>query len=123
MKRDRWWRWQQRAAPYLFTMPFVLLFCIFMLWPLARSLMLSFYKTYGPRDRVFVGLDNYRFLFTHDFLFGLSVLNTAVYTAAFLILQVPASLALSVLLNSRRVYCRSLFRFAFFSSYLVGQVF
>ncbi len=80
MNRDRWWKLQARAAPYLFVSPFAVIFCIFLLYPLSRSLFLSFHKTVGPRHLVFVGLDNYRFLLGHDLLFGLALLNTAAYT-------------------------------------------
>jgi ABC-type sugar transport system permease subunit len=123
MNRDRWWKFQTRAAPYLFVSPFLIIFCVFLLYPLARSLYLSFHKTVGPGHIVFVGLANYRFLLTHDLLFGLAVLNTAVFTVAFLLVQIPLSLGLALLLNSPRLRFRNLFRFSFFSSYLVGQVF
>jgi ABC-type sugar transport system permease subunit len=123
MNRDCWWKLQSRAAPYLFVSPFVIIFSIFLLYPLGRSLYLSFHKTFGPRDAVFVGWSNYRFLLRHDLLFGLAVVNTLAYTIAFLAIQIPLSLGLAVLLNSRQVRFRSLFRFSFFSSYLVGQVF
>lgn len=120
---DRWWKLQARAAPYLFVSPFVIIFSVFQLYPLGRSLYLSFHKTAGARHSVFVGWANYRFLLGHDLLFGLATANTLLYTVAFLMLQVPASLGLAVLLNSRHVRFRNLFRFSFFSSYLVGQVF
>ena len=123
MNRDRWWKLQARAAPYLFVSPFLAIFCVFLIYPLSRSLFLSFHKTIGPRHIAFVGLDNYRFLLRHDLLFGLSLLNTATYTIAFLALQIPMSLGLALLLNGRAVRFRNLFRFSFFSSYLVGQVF
>lgn len=123
MNEYRWWKFQARAAPYLFVSPFVIIFCVFLLYPLLRSLDLSFHKTFGPGHRVFIGWSNYRFLLGHDLLFGLAVLNTAGYTAAFLIIEIPLSLGLAILLNSRAVRFRNVFRFAFFSSYLVGQVF
>jgi ABC-type sugar transport system permease subunit len=123
MTRDGWWKLQSRVAPYLFVSPFVIIFSIFQLYPLARSLYLSFHKTSGAGHSVFVGLSNYRFLLGHDLLFGLAVLNTVAYTVAFMVLQIPLALGLAVLLNSRAVRFRNLFRFAFFSSYLVGQVF
>jgi ABC-type sugar transport system permease subunit len=119
---SRVWSLQHRAAPYLFISPFVLLFTIFILYPLARSLMLSTYKTVGPRHQIFAGLDNFRFILG-DRLFWLAVVNTVSYTIAFLLLQIPLALGLAMLLNSRRVACRGAFRFAFFSTHLVGQVF
>jgi ABC-type sugar transport system permease subunit len=120
---DRWWKWQHRLAPYLFVSPFILLFSIFTLYPMFRSLLLSFYKTAGPRHQVFVGLDNYRYLLGHDLVFLLAAANTTGFTIAFLLLQVPLSLGLALLLQSRHVKFRNFFRFSFFSSYLVGQVF
>ena len=121
--KDRWWIAQTRAAPYLFVLPFVLLFCVFLLYPLARSMQMSFYRMAGPRHQEFVGLGNYRQLLFHDRRFLWAVANTAIFTVSFLILQIPASLGLAILLNSRLVRFRNVFRFAFFSSYLVGPVF
>lgn len=116
------WAWQARLSPYLFVLPFVVLFAMFMLYPLARSVVLSFEKSAGPRKSVFIGLGNYAFLL-RDWLFWRAALNTLLYTVLFLSLQIPASLGLALLLNCKSVRFRSLFRFAFFSSHLVGNVF
>ncbi|MGH7213484.1 MAG: carbohydrate ABC transporter permease [Tepidisphaeraceae bacterium] len=113
---------QFRAAPYLFVAPFVLLFAAFMLYPLARSLILSFFKTAGPGYELFVGFDNYRFLLL-DRQFWWAVANTVGFAVVFVALQVPLSLGLALLLNDARLKWRGLFRFAFFSTYLVGPVF
>jgi ABC-type sugar transport system permease subunit len=122
MTRERFWWWQQRAAPYLFVSPFVVLFCCFMLYPLCRSVVLSFYKAAGPRELQFVGLENFRFLLT-DRIFWAAVANTTYFAVLFLTLELPLSLGLAVLLNSRRIHFRNFFRFAFFCTHLVGNVF
>ena len=122
MHRDRLWTFQYRYAPYFFIAPFIVLFCGFMLYPLGRSAMLSFYKAIGPQDLKFTGLDNYRFMI-HDKLFWIAVANTVLYTIGYLTIQIPTSLGLALMLNSRLVRWRSFFRFAFFSPILVGQVF
>jgi ABC-type sugar transport system permease subunit len=122
VNRDRLWAWQHRYAPYLFVAPFVILFCCFLLYPLGRSVALSFYKAAGPKHLVFTGLENFRFLLV-DRLFWLAVLNTVVFTITFLILQIPVALGLALMLNSKRIWFRNFFRFAFFSPQLVGQVF
>lgn len=93
-----------------------------MLFPLARSIVLSFHNSAGPRKSIFVGLSNYSFIL-HDWLFWLAVKNTLLYTITFLCLQVPLSLGLAMLLNSPSVMFRKFFRFAFFTPYLVGNVF
>ncbi len=119
----RWlWALQARMAPYLFVLPFVVLFACFMLYPLGRSLALSFQKTSGTRQAYSVGLGNYSYLF-HDVLFWLACANTLLYAVLLLPLQLVASLGLALILSSRQVRFRHFFRFAFFSTYLVGQVF
>lgn len=119
--RQRLWVLQVRAAPYLFIAPFVILFVVFMAFPLVRSLIMSLHQTAGARTR-FVGIQNYTFL-VHDRLFWLSVFNTVGYAAASLVFQIPAALILAMLLNGKAVRGRNLFRFAFFAPSLVGQVF
>lgn len=119
---SRLWRVQRRWAPWLFLLPFILLFTVFMLWPMGRSLWLSLHKTHGPRVSEFVGLGNFWFGL-RDKIFWLAVANTAAFTILFLLVQIPASLGLALLLNRRGVRFRNVFRFAFFSSHLVGQAF
>src|SRR4051794_12230918 len=87
-----------------------------------RSIMLSLYKTAGPRHERFVGLANYAYLL-RDRLFWAAVANTVAFSILFVCLQIPLSLALAVLLNSPKVRARNFFRFAFFSTHLVGSVF
>ena len=113
------WSFQRRFAPYLFVLPFVALFCTFLLYPLVRSLLLSVYNASSGR---FIGLAHYRFILT-DRLFWWACANTLLFAIAFLSVQVPASLGLAMLLDSRRVRFRGAFRFAFFSSHVVGAVF
>ena len=117
-----WWSLQAKLAPYLFLSPFVILFAVFLVYPLVRSLALSFYKTVGPRHEIFIGLDNYRFLLK-DRYFWIAVANTTLYSVLYLLFQIPLSLGLALLLNGKSVLCRSLYRFAFFSTHLVGSVF
>jgi ABC-type sugar transport system permease subunit len=92
------------------------------MYPLARSVVLSFYRSAGPRENEFIGFSNYSFLF-RDWLFWKAVINTVGFTVIFLSLQIPLSLALAMLLNHPQIRARSVFRFIFFSSHLVGHVF
>ena len=116
------WRHQQRLAPYLFVSPFLILFCVFGVYPIIKSLYLAFHTTNGPRSVVFTGLDNFSFLL-QDPDFYRAVYNTAVFALFSVFLQLPLSLALALLLNSVWLKGREAFRFVFFSPYLVGQVF
>jgi len=92
MIRSRtFFRFQHKYAPYIFVAPFVVAFSIFGLYPLVKSAWLSFYMTSGPRSQVYVGLDNFRFLFT-DADFGKAVWNTTVFAVFSVFLQLPLSL-------------------------------
>ena len=121
-RRHRLWSLQRRLAPYLFVLPFVVLFCVFLLYPLARSFYLSLHHAGGTPAEAYVGLGHYRYILT-DPIFWLACLNTVTFAVLFLAIQVPASLGLAMLLNRRDVRFRNLFRFAFFSSQVVGGVF
>lgn len=121
-RASRRWALQARLAPYLFVAPFVVLFCVFMLWPMVNSMWMSTWKYANPRTNQYVGAGNYKYILT-DKVFWYAVGNTVMFTILIVGLQVPASLGLAMLLNSKRVKFRGLFRFAFFSSHLVGHVF
>lgn len=118
----RWWALQARLAPYLFLLPFIVLFLVFLLYPLVTSIWTSLFQYATPRTNRLVGLGNYRYLLTTR-LFWHALGNTVVYTIAIVGLQIPLALGLALLLNNPAVRCRNLFRFAFFSSHLVGHVF
>lgn len=109
-------------APWIFLAPFLLTFGIFTLWPLLQSISLSLHQTYGPRASVFVGLENFRYLFS-DPLFWTALRNTLAFTCGSIFLQMPAALGLALLLNRKDLRGRSLFRLIFFAPSLVGMVF
>lgn len=113
---------QARLAPYLFLAPFLLLFLIFGLYPIVKSLTLSLYATNGPKDEVFVGAANYAFLL-RDPDFHKAVSNTLIYAFFTVFLQLPVALGLALLLSQKWVKGREFWRLAFFSPNLLGQVF
>ena len=120
--RERWTRMQQKLAPYLFVSPFLLLFAVFGLYPIIKSLQLATYATNGPKDLVFIGLGNFKFLLA-DPDFHTAVKNTVTYAVFSVLLQLPLALGLALLLTQPWVRGREWFRLAFFSPNLLGQVF
>jgi ABC-type sugar transport system permease subunit len=120
--RTTLFRLQHRHAPYIFVAPFVIVFVVFMLYPLINSMILAFYVTSGPKSQVFVGLANFAFLL-QDPDFHTAVKNTVVYATCSVFLQLPLSLGLAMLLNHGALKARNFFRLSFFSPNLVGQVF
>ncbi len=109
-------------TPYFFIAPFVLTFALFMVYPLAQSLILSMKQSYGPRYEVFVGLDNFKNLLT-DREFWRALKNTMLFALGSVTIQLPLALGLAMLLNRPRLKGRAFFRLIFFSPSLVGVVF
>jgi len=92
--RSRRWNW----TPLFFVGPFVAIFGVFVVWPLASSMGLAFQQTFGPDTTHWVGLRNFRYLAT-DPLFWKAVSNTAIFTMGSLFIQLPVALGLALLLN------------------------
>jgi len=91
--------YSQKAAPYLFILPFILTFGIFWAFPLGRSIVMSG-QNILPGQTENVGFDNYTRLF-HDRLFWLAMTNSLRYTLLTLVLLIPIPLVLAVLVNSK----------------------
>jgi ABC-type sugar transport system permease subunit len=117
-----WFSLQQRYAPYLFVSPFLLLFALFGAWPIVKSVALSVYATNGPKDAVFIGPANFRYLLA-DPDFHTAVRNTTVFAFFSVFLQLPLALGLALLLTQKWLRGRESFRLAFFFPNLLGQVF
>ena len=52
----RLWALQVRLAPYLFVSPFLALFCVFLAYPLVRSLTMSLQPDGRPASSTWAGL-------------------------------------------------------------------
>jgi len=116
------YRTEPSWVPWLFLFPFLATVAVFLAWPLAQSLFLSFQQTYGPRTSAWVGVGNFDFLL-HDPLFWKALGNTALFAAGSIFLQLPVALGLALLLNRPGLRGRALFRLVFFAPSLVGLVF
>jgi ABC-type sugar transport system permease subunit len=107
---------------WAFLGPFLAVFSLFVLVPLAQSVWLSTTRTFGPSASSFVGLTNFVLIF-QDERFYRAAWNTILYAALALVTQMPAGLALAMLLNHPRVRGKAWFRLAFFAPQLVGLAF
>lgn len=110
----------KKITPYLFILPFVLLFLTFMVYPILESFYLSFTAAEGSTSS-WVGLDNFRQILG-DRLFWKSMLNTL----TILVVQVPIMLFLAFLMavavNNDKIKGRSIFRLAIFMPVLIDLV-
>ncbi len=88
---------------YLYITPWIIGFLVFTLGPMVASLYLSFTRYNILRPPIFVGLENYIFIFTRDRLFFESLLRTTYYALGTVVIGVIGSLLLALLLNQRLV--------------------
>jgi raffinose/stachyose/melibiose transport system permease protein len=90
----------------LFAGPALLVFALFLLYPLVSSFAGSLYDSDAPGGDVFVGLDNYVYLFTHPVIsshFWNAFTNNIKYFLIHLLVEVPIALLLAALLTSGAV--------------------
>ncbi|QAY64210.1 sugar ABC transporter permease [Xylanimonas allomyrinae] len=89
----------QKAAPYIFVLPFIVTFLVFWGFPIARSVAMSF-EHIVPGRSYFVGLGNFERMFG-DRIFWVAVTNSLRYMLVTLVLLIPIPLTLAVLVNSK----------------------
>jgi len=91
-----------------FMLPAAALLIIFLTYPLGLGVWLSFTDTRIGRSGVFIGIENYEYLWD-DSVFWLSVFNTLIYTISASILKFALGLWLALLLNENLPF-KSFFR-------------
>jgi multiple sugar transport system permease protein len=81
-----------------FMLPTTVLLLVFLTYPLGLGVWLGFTDTRIGRPGIFIGLENYEYLWD-DSVFWLSVFNTLLYTVSASILKFALGLWLALLLN------------------------
>jgi len=105
----------------LFLAPALLVFSIFLIYPMIQSVYYSFFnwKGFGPATD-YIGLDNYvRIL--NDSKFLRAVQNGLLIVFLSLIIQLPLALALALMVG-RTLPGRAFFRIVFFLPYVLSEV-
>ena len=110
----------QKVAPYVFVLPFVLLFGIFFVYAIGSTIVMSFQKV-NIGDIRFVGFENYRML-ANSSNFPLAIRNSLIYTALTLLLLIPFSLTFACMLNSKAMRGSGIFRAILFLPILCSVV-
>jgi multiple sugar transport system permease protein len=117
----RWRRIRQLSTPYLFLVPFFLVFFVFVVLPLIYSLNLSLYRSRLVGGKAFVGAENY-IKAIQDPAFWEGVRNVLVFGA----MQIPVMLGLALLfalvLDSGIVRRQTIYRLGFFLPFAVPSV-
>lgn len=84
----------------LFLIPAIVLFVTFFIYPVGYVAFTSFTKWDGVGAREFVGLKNYKFLFTDD-VFLKSIKNNVIWALAGGFIQVPLAIIVAMLLSKK----------------------
>lgn len=124
-KRGWWKQNQQSLAPWLFLAPGMVMFAVYVIWPIFSLLCLSLYDWDGLGKATWVGMGNFVELLDDD-AFYTSLHNNILWLVLYM-LAVPAGLFIAIFLNQTvrgiRIY-KSLFFFPFvISQVVVGLVF
>ncbi len=93
--------YSQKIAPYLFILPFLLVFCGFFIYPMITTVQMSFQEIL-PGQATFIGLDNYEKLLG-DSVFFTAVKNSFVYMIGSLLLLIPFPMLYACIINSKVV--------------------
>lgn len=98
---------------YLFISPWLIGFSVFSLYAIGSAIYYSFceYSVFGSPQ--WIGLANYRTMFTDDPLVGISLYNTVYYSILAIVLVITVAFLLATLLN-QKVRGLSLFRAMFY---------
>ena len=94
------WRADQQSEGYLFLLPSLIGFILFVIFPIIASLALSFYRWDLLTPAEFVGPANYIELATTDPLMGRVLVNTFFYMLTIAPIQLAIGFVLALLLNS-----------------------
>jgi multiple sugar transport system permease protein len=113
-------RWsQRRLAPWLFLAPGVLIFLLYVIFPILQSVWISFYEWDGLGEATWVGAQNYIDLLDDD-SFYTSLKNNVIWLLLYL-LAIPAGLAIALFLNQTVTGIR-LYKSLFFFPFVISQV-
>lgn len=107
------WDVQRRRTWLLFLVPAVVMYTLFMAFPLFNSMRLSFYQGTGLSPDRFVGLENYVELFSNPlwrdrFLNALQ--NTVIFFAIHMLVQNTLGLLFAVLISNPKLRGRNIYR-------------
>lgn len=110
----------QVVAPYVFLLPIIAIFSIFVLYPFVYSIILSFQKFEAGAYK-FNALQNYINLL-QDKIFWTSLKNTVFYLAIQVPVMIVLSLFLASVVESKLIRGKSIFRMSIFLPVVIALV-
>lgn len=110
---------QTNPVGYLFTLPYLIFFTVFVAYPVGFAFYLTVHNWNIVRaEKPFVGARNYQRLLS-DELFWKALQNTFVFLIVHIPLQIVVALFLAVILN-QKIRARAFFRVAFFLPFVTS---
>lgn len=120
MNRIRSFLFNQKVAPYVFVLPFILTFLIFFVYPVVTTVRMSF-QDILPGQVTWVGLGNYQRLL-NDRAFRTAVSNSLRYMVWTCAILIPMPLILACMLNSNSMVGKTFYRAVLFLPILTSVV-
>ncbi|MCB0554826.1 MAG: sugar ABC transporter permease [Phaeodactylibacter sp.] len=111
---------QKKVLPYLVVSPYLIHLLLFVFFPVAFSIVLTFHKWNIISPMEYVGADNFLRLI-QDRLFWKALLNTLFFLLVHIPLQIVVALALAYFLNQKLLF-RGFFRASFFLPVVISGV-
>jgi multiple sugar transport system permease protein len=107
---------------YLYLLPAVAVIGVFVIYPLIKSFLMSFYVKYDYfKDKVYVyGIDNYKTVLS-DPVFWHAMRNTMIFVIGVVPISIIISILIALMLNSK-IKFGGLFRTCFFMPYVTSLV-
>ena len=111
----------ENIAGYLFMAPFLLFFFGFVVYPMFMCIFTSFFDATMGREDIFVGLGNYKELFS-DPVFWIALRNTLVIVIVSVPVTCAFSLWIATMISKMPVAATSAFRCIFYLPVVTGSV-
>lgn len=112
--------YSQKIAPYVFVLPFILSFCVFWVYPLCSTVVMSF-QDIKPAGVEWVGFKNYSKLLK-DSVFHTAVGNSFMYMVLTLVLLIPFPMLFATLMDSRLVKAKGVWKAILYAPSLTSVV-
>ena len=111
----------ETTTSYLFLLPFLVFFIMFVIYPMFMCVYTSFFDATMGKDDVFIGFQNYKTLFA-DEVFWVALRNTLIIVLVSVPVTCAFSLWVASVISKLNVAATSLFRCIFYLPVVTGSV-